>query len=254
MAVLQGMIQSAGLSRIYQHIQENNCGTISAFRQYRAGYENIPDEQRNDKQVLKEYKIPHSENMKRHKLLGAMLRQYGINTIQIEGVYKEAGSPKAEKEASYFCFATFNFRKELIGLGDTFEQDSITYAEQGDNFELIVAHSHTDSTGERFKSGEVIAEFDAGVVYGKNDTEAYSAIRGRPFAWGGWKATGVKAMLLAKDDNYRSYIAGLYPSQRITQKASMDRLKARISTEKGALDKLIRTHGESYFFRNALWG
>lgn len=249
MAVLKGYIKSAGLSRIYQHIQENYCGTISAFRQYREGWESVPDKA--DPQAIKDYKIPHAENMKRHKLLGALLRKSGINTIQIDGVYKESSSGKTAKESSYFCFAPFNFKKELIGLGDTFEQDTITYAELGGNFELIISHDHIGSDGKMQYKGDVVAEFDLGASYGKDDGEAYSLIRGRPFAWAGWKTTSIQSSQIADKDPYRQYISSLYPTERFSKEAGIKSIVASISTKKGQMNKLLANAEKSYFLRTA---
>lgn len=155
MAVLKGMVQSAGLSRIYQHTQEQYCGTISAFRVYHQEFVEMSDKNK-DRVDSTQYLIPYKENMKRHRMLGGILRAKGINTIEIEGVYKEAYMPKHEIEISYFCFADGDYiRDVLIELGDQFEQDSITYAEPKGTFELIVGHTHYEG-GKLLKTGQAI--------------------------------------------------------------------------------------------------
>lgn len=69
MAVIKGMIQSAGLSRIYQHTQKRYCGTISAFRMYRQEFVEMSDKNK-DRVDSTQYLIPYKENMKRHRMLG----------------------------------------------------------------------------------------------------------------------------------------------------------------------------------------
>ncbi len=68
-SVLTSDIQSAGLSKIYKHTQNYQCGSISAFRQYRDGWENESEIMRKNPKVIKEYKIPYNENKDRHKML-----------------------------------------------------------------------------------------------------------------------------------------------------------------------------------------
>ncbi|MGX3098527.1 hypothetical protein [Helicobacter sp. 23-1046] len=247
-------IQSAGLSRIYQHTQNYQCGSISAFRQYRDGWENESEMMRKNPKVIKEYKIPYNENKDRHKLLGGLLHKMGIDTIEIIGNYIEAGSGKLAKELSYFCFVDsqkFTLKECLIDLGDRFEQDSITYAKKGENFELVASHTHTDSDGNIWHKGDIIAEFDKGKLFGKTDGKIYSLIRGRPFQWAGWKPTKIQSCKKASDDFYRIYISSLYPTERFIKEIYFENLLPKISTKKGTMKKILANVDKSLFLQNA---
>lgn len=253
-SVFGAQVQSAGLSRIWQHIQNCQCGSISAFRQYRNGWEHINKAMQKNPKVVKEYKIPYNENVKRHKILGGLLLKCGINTIEIVGNYAEVNSGKVAKELSYFCFVDsqqFTLKECLIDLGDRFEQDSITYAQKGQNFKLIASHTHRDDDGITWHKGDVMVEFNKGKLFGKTDGKIYSLIRGRPFQWAGWKPTKIQACLRADDDLYRIYISSLYPTERFNKEMFFDRLLSTISTKKGVMEKILANADKSFFFQNA---
>lgn len=218
-------IQAAGLSRIVQHISESAVGTISAFRQFRAeAYTLFRDEilkcdangtSKRDIVGIQPYQISKSENMKRHKLMGFELskftRQYKGGYISIQGQYTETGETKPSKESSYIVWVEPQYHGQLkaflIQLGQKYEQDSITFAKQGEHFSLIsTAPSKTNIydtpvgevilkfKGARYGSLSVLdptsepeEQYQLGdktvKVFRKNVQDIFSRIKGRPFYW-----------------------------------------------------------------------
>lgn len=160
---------------------------------------------------------------------------------------------KPEIEISYFCFADGDYiRDVLIELGDQFEQDSITYAEPKGTFELIVGHSHYED-GKFLKTGQVIAEFDVGARYGASEGSMYSAIRGRPFQWAGWKPTKIQSAKLFKDSIYNKQ-KGIQASlaTKSAWDKQLDYAISQISTNKRAIDKAIASCKEIFIKENEL--
>lgn len=161
-------IEAAGLSRILQHSKDYQSGTISAFRpNYSA-----------------------KENMSRHRILGQLLHNKGYNKCQIQGVFDEGNGTKPVTEISYFVWDTKNkgtILKDLIELGDKFEQHSITFAEANSDYRLIAAN--TKSAG--VKSGTILATFKGTSFGDTKGSPSYSKIRGRPFMWDNYKEVSI---------------------------------------------------------------
>lgn len=182
MAVLQGMIQSAGLSRILQHGKNYQSGTISAFRpNYTA-----------------------KENQNRHKLLGKLLHNRGYYKCQIQGVFDE-GDGNQVKELSYFVWDSNNRDKlldDLLDLGDKFEQHSITYADADSDYVLYSANPKSSGTA----TGATLATFKGTSFGDTKGSPSYSKIRGRPFMWDNYNETsagGIEAYKRFKENvNY----------------------------------------------------
>lgn len=238
MKTLKGMIEGAGLSRIYKHTQEKWCGTISAFRAYREGWSELSPDEKLDKGNMKDYKISYAENMKRHKLLGGLLQNKGINIISVDGVYEEAGTGKKQKESSYFCFADFDFGKVLVELGDKFEQDSITFAEPGGNFKLISSHDHYD--GDKIvRKGELITTFNSGKNFGKDISEFYSTIRGRPFSWGGWDVNNAGKIMYASENKRVQSLSYMNIAGKMARQGTLHNVIAKVSSKANTIDELI---------------
>lgn len=203
MAIIKDLVRSgvraANLSRIYKYYSEYPTGTISAFRSYKgAAFEVFAEELKSVAGLWEipeadKYRMSYSENMKRHRLLGAQLRAYGLKYIAIFGVYRENGTAKASKEASYFVWHEDAdiLKKALVKLGNSFEQDSITYClTPKGKYQLINTSPFTG------KVGAEIVKFDDGTGFGmrghpkagKDDEQNYSEIRGRPFTWLDYRA------------------------------------------------------------------
>lgn len=207
-------INAAGLSRVYTHWQNNYCGTISAFRNYkleayRRFFDNKTGEfvvpglkidltkykKEDEKKIAlkeatleyigKHYGISKAENKSRHRELGRLLRKYDFKFIEMIGGYTEAGAKSLEEELSYFVFSDKPFLKDLMKLGNMYEQDSIGYCDKpGGDFKLIVTKpKETMIAGEKY--GATIMEFPGGMTFGKvGGRSYYSRLGNRRFYFG----------------------------------------------------------------------
>lgn len=184
-------IEAAGLSRIYQYTQEHDTGTISAFR---------PEYSR-------------QENLTRSSILAGLLRKEGYTTIQVQGIYQyEDGS--TGKESSFFVVDRHdrgNLFKSLLELGSKFEQESISYADRGQDFALY-------ATNSQYKLGTKIAIF-RGKKFGEKGV-SYSTIRGRPFAWDNYKETKIDTSI--KSALYKGRFT---PNGALTRDIALKQLK-----------------------------
>lgn len=114
-------LNESGLARLAKHMEEHDCGTITAFRSKEgcAG----PD----DKPYSK------GDNQKRNRQLYANLQMMGYGVTAVQGAYIENfGTPDAKevKENVYFVVDLKDkgkLREDLINLGGKYQQDSILY-------------------------------------------------------------------------------------------------------------------------------
>lgn len=138
-------INSSSMSRIVSYLERFDCGTISAYRGYEGpiiqqlGTEEFERQLNADPHAFDQYKVKQVVNKKNSQLLKQKLLSLGYGVIAIYGVYKEIGSPTESKESSWFVFdykQKGTLKKHLLYLGNQFEQDSITYADAGTDFDL----------------------------------------------------------------------------------------------------------------------
>lgn len=224
-------INEASLSRIWLKCDDNHCGTISAYQ-----LENTK-----------------AENKKLHKLLGGLLTKNGFGKIQVQGVYSYQKSENEEavgKEMSYFVWVPKDkdpqkYFKLLVALGKKFHQESISWADCGEDFKLYAA----DPDKAKVASGTPISKFK-GKDFGKTDSPSYSKIRGRKFAWANYTPLNVV------EENYRDL--------RFDNKAQFDAMFGEVSMFELNFEKHLKdgfkiidetlknrpTSGFAKFFRN----
>jgi len=164
-------LNESGLSRLWDHAQKHDFGTITAFRARKSC-------------DLDSEPYTKSENKKRNASLLSKLRAKGFGVTAISGVYIENYGTKNAvevKESSFFVADIQdkgNLKKELISLGVEFEQDCILFGKKGGDGELIGTGKCPDSYpgfGKKDKQG--------GAIFGKNG-EFMSKVKGRPFIFG----------------------------------------------------------------------
>ena len=162
-------INESSLSRVWRHVTKHDSGTISAFR-YAA-----------DCGEGKVYS--KADNMKRNAQLKAKLLANGYGVTPIDGVYIENfGSKNARnvREKSFLVVDlkdSGNLEKDLKGLGNAFEQDSITFSKPNGDYFLIGTNKCPNGYpgfGKREKLGKS--------MFGKKG-EFHSAVKGRPFVF-----------------------------------------------------------------------
>lgn len=194
---MKTVITAAGLARLAQHIQNYDCGTISACRNYSAdayyeyGLKAIEKMSQSDKDTLiSEYIVPPAVNKKNTFLLRQKLTAMGFGVLPITGVYQEKGADLS-KEVSFFVFdhkGKGNLKKALLYLGNLFDQDSVTYADAGSDFDLLSTTPFYDQPGrKRHKAtGSVIDSFK-GIGYHTPSSadvgQFFSRLKNKAFFW-----------------------------------------------------------------------
>jgi len=125
-------LNESGLARLSKHMEEHDCGTITAFRSKEgcAG----PD----DKQYSR------SDNQKRNKQLYANLQMMGYGVTAVHGAYIEnygTSNAKEVRENVYFVVDIKDggkLREDLINLGGKYEQDSILFIPKGGEGSILI--------------------------------------------------------------------------------------------------------------------
>lgn len=169
----QRIIKESSLSRVYRQTLEFDSGTISAFRYAPDCGDGTP--------------YVKSDNKKRSSKLKAQLLGLGYGVTKIDGTYIENfGKPNARevKEDSYLVVDiknTGNIKKDLIKLGTTYEQDSITFAPKGNTDYYLISSNKCPSGYPG--NGKIGVELKLGKpMFGKNG-EFHSKVNGRPFVF-----------------------------------------------------------------------
>lgn len=162
-----GSVQSS-LSRIRQHSLEHDTGTISAFRK-KTGI------------CADGKEITKGTNLARNKSLQLQLLNHGYGVTVIQGKGQESGG--SADEVSFFVVDLKDkgtLKKDLIKLGEAWEQDSVTFSEKGDKvYTLISTNKCPYGTGE----GKVGVEIKLGRPSFGNTDVFYSVVNGRPFTF-----------------------------------------------------------------------
>lgn len=164
--------KESSLSRIWKHITEHESGTISAFRYAsNCGQGDI---------------YTKKQNQDRNANLKAQLLTLGYGVTAIDGVYVENYGSDNEIEVKEDSFIVIDLKdkgtlkKDLMKLGQQYEQDSITFSKPSGEYYLI--STNTCSMGYPGK-GKVGVEIKLGKSFFGKDGEFHSKIRGRPFVF-----------------------------------------------------------------------
>jgi hypothetical protein len=116
-------LSEKSLSRLLSHMENHDCGTITAYRSARDCNEGEP--------------YTKKENQQRNKKLLAMLssKRYGITSVK--GSYiEDFGTSKAKEVGEHVFFVvdlndSGNLESDLRKFGEEFEQDSILFIAKG---------------------------------------------------------------------------------------------------------------------------
>lgn len=162
------ILKESSLSRVWKHNIEHDCGALTAFR----NAENCGDGRSYSKQ----------DNLKRNKSLLAKLQAKGYGVTRLIGKYPEGG--KESKEISFFVVDlqdSGNLYKDLISLGEYFDQDSILYIPQGSiegkEKAFLIGTNHCPDNWLGYHKKEY---FQKGKL-GYNSPIYTSYVNGRPF-------------------------------------------------------------------------
>ena len=164
---LKQYINESSLSRVWRHVTKHDSGTISAYRYVR--------------NCGKGDRYTRAEKKKRNNILKSRLLRLGYGVTDIRGVYIENYKSDNEirvKEESFIVVDiddTGNLKRDLMKLGEEFEQDSITFSKSNGEYYLI-GTNHCDL--DYIKFGESVK---LGKSFFGKDGEIFSRVNGRPF-------------------------------------------------------------------------
>jgi len=163
-------LNESGLARLAKHMEEHDCGTITAFRSKEgcAGPEDKP--------------YSRVDNQKRNRQLYANLQMKGYLATAVHGAYIENfGTPDAKevRENVYFVVDskdTGKLRDDLIALGGMYDQDSILFIPKGGKGSILIGTNQCPNSFPGFGKEERFNDKKMG-----QGGEFMTKIAGRPF-------------------------------------------------------------------------
>ena len=161
-------IDESPLSKVYRQMKNYNCGTITAFRGAR-------DCDRGSKYTKK-------ENLARNKSLLAKLMTKSYRVIRVKGYYIENyNSPDAiEVDETVFLVMDLddseNLRRDLLRLGEEFEQDSILFVPKGGKQGTLIGTNKCPNGYPGYHKTVSLKN----PIFGEKG-EFFTSVNGRPF-------------------------------------------------------------------------
>ena len=163
-------INESSLSRVLQHNNEHDCGTITAFRFAR------------DCNTGEVYTKAEKKQM--NKSLKSKLLKLKYSVTAVKGQYDEGGAAKVQSEDVFFVVDikdSGNLENDLMKLGEDFEQDSILFIPKGaitgeaDAYLIGTNRCPTNDTPYRQKG----LKFNKSTL-GRKGAMIYTLVGGRP--------------------------------------------------------------------------
>jgi len=161
-------INENSLSKVWNHMQKHDSGTITAFRDARECGDGQP--------------YTKGENKARNKVLLASLLSKKFSITKVKGSYIENYGSKNEKQVGEDVFLvvdindTGNLKKTLKKLGAEYEQDSILFIPKGGKEGILIG---TNTCPDGFPGYGKIRKF-GNPIFGK-DGQMSTKVNGRPF-------------------------------------------------------------------------
>jgi hypothetical protein len=185
--IVKDVIVESSLSRVFQHISQHDCATITAFRNDPSDHANCVDGHDAPSTFQKEGLSPHEINMRNNKFLKAALLSKGFGVTPVDGTYVEnfksddpEKPPIEVKEDSFFVVNLPDVSQEeffgvITQLGKKYCQDSVLLIPKGGQQGATLY-----GTNNSFPGLDVELNYEK-LSYGK-DYEFMSKVRNRPFA------------------------------------------------------------------------
>ena len=166
-------VKESSLTKVWKHSQVHDVGTITAFRSARYCNDGVD--------------FTKKENEDKNAILKAQLLKLGYGVTAIKGYYIENYKTQNEKEVKENSFLvvdlkdTGNLKKDLVRLGEQYEQDSITYQNYKVGKYFIISSNKCPNGYPG--SGKIGVERELGKsIFGKKG-EFFSKVNGRPFVF-----------------------------------------------------------------------
>lgn len=176
-SLLPEKLNESSLSRVVHHMNNHDCGVITAFRSKEgcAG----PDDQ--------EYSL--EDNLKRNRQLQAKLQVMGYGVTKVDGSYIEnfkTPNAKEVKEASFFVVDLKDkgtLQSDLRKLGEEYMQDSILFIPKREEGKIVKGSMliGTNKCPDAYPGYGKKVQFND-MTFGK-DAEFMTKVTGRPFTF-----------------------------------------------------------------------
>lgn len=166
---VKDILNESGLNRVFQHTRKHDYGTITAFRYASECGTGEP--------------YSFEQNKKRNSSLLSKLRAKGYGVTSIKGSYIENYGSSDAREVAENSFLVVDLqdrgslKRDLLDLGEEFEQDSVIFGEADGSGVLI----GTNRCPEGYPGYHVEVE-QGGALFGKSG-EFMSRVSGRPFVF-----------------------------------------------------------------------
>jgi len=186
-------IHESSLSRCYQEMKEHDTGLITASRKTIKDFEQ-------DCKVI--YNVTRAQNKKRNaQLEQELVKWYGVTSVRGSYIENYGMSDAIEVgENAYFVVDLQdkrNLKKDLIRLGEKWNQDSVLYIPKNNMKGKLIGTSRCNKR-PKYKEIELLSS----PVFGKNG-EIMTKVRGRPFIFENF------GIPISKPDNWFSRM-GVY--------------------------------------------
>lgn len=163
-------LNESNLSRLYKHMQEHDCGTVTAYRSARECGKGEP--------------YTHNENRQRNRKLLAMLqyKRYGVTSVK-GGYIENFKTPNAKQVAEHVFFVvdskdTGELKQELMRLGELFDQDSIMFIPKGGDTSYLIGTNHCPDGYPGYGVVKTYSHRSLG-----NSGEFFTMVGNRPFVF-----------------------------------------------------------------------
>lgn len=144
-------VNESSLNRIRQHIENNQCAVITAFRSNLTNCATSPDDER---------KLNLYSNKGRNKKLLSSLLFLGYGVTEVKGTYIENYMEENAVEVKEDSFFVVNIKDDnsfidnIVRLGELFCQDSVMIFDFGDNYLYGTNNSQFPGLGNKISLGK----------------------------------------------------------------------------------------------------
>lgn len=163
-------MNESGLSRLAKHMDEHDCGTITAFRSKEGcGGEDAA-----------EYSL--DDNKKRNRQLYANLEVLGYGVTRVDGAYIENFGTKDAKEVKEDVYFVVDLKDkgtlktDLMRLGEKYMQDSILFIPKGGKGSMLIGTNNCENSYPGYHKTQTYNDRNMG-----KGGEFMTKVKGRPF-------------------------------------------------------------------------
>ena len=163
-------MNESGLSRLAKHMDEHDCGTITAFRSKEGCGD--PD--------AAEYSL--NDNKKRNRQLYANFEVLGYGVTKVDGAYIENFGTKDAKEVKEDVYFVVDLKDkgtlktDLMRLGEKYMQDSVLFIPKGGKGSMLIGTNNCQNSFPGYHKIQTYNDRNMG-----KGGEFMTKVKGRPF-------------------------------------------------------------------------